>query len=74
MRVVIAAALTAVVVVCCSQDAGAAAAGGRTLGQAVESGSLLTPAFYGRSTRHGIVKCYRQLVVGPYVCRRYYRW
>jgi hypothetical protein len=28
--------------------------------------------YYERHTRHGIVKCYRTLVIGPYRCR-YFR-
>jgi hypothetical protein len=28
--------------------------------------------FYERHTRHGLVKCYRELVIGRYVCRRVY--
>ena len=30
--------------------------------------------FYARPTRHGVVKCYRQFVVGRPVCRHFYRW
>jgi hypothetical protein len=30
--------------------------------------------FYGRPTRHGIIKCYREFVVGRPVCRHFYRW
>jgi hypothetical protein len=30
--------------------------------------------YYERHTRHGITKCYRELVVGPYVCRTYRYW
>jgi hypothetical protein len=28
--------------------------------------------FYARRTRHGLVKCYREFVIGRYVCRRVY--
>lgn len=24
--------------------------------------------------RHGFVKCYYELVIGPYVCHRFHRW
>jgi len=24
--------------------------------------------------RHGFVKCYYELVIGPYVCRHFHRW
>jgi hypothetical protein len=30
--------------------------------------------FYARPTRHGIIKCYREFVVGRPVCRHFYRW
>ena len=30
--------------------------------------------YYERRTRHGITKCYREFVVGPYVCRTYRYW
>jgi hypothetical protein len=30
--------------------------------------------FYARPTRHGVIKCYRQFVVGRPVCRHFYRW
>ena len=30
--------------------------------------------FYGHRSRHHVVKCYRELVVGSYVCRRFHRW
>ncbi len=28
--------------------------------------------YYVRRTRHGLVKCYREFVIGRYVCRRVY--
>ena len=30
--------------------------------------------YYERRTRHGLVKCYREAVIGPYVCHRYGYW
>jgi hypothetical protein len=30
--------------------------------------------YYERHRYHSIVKCYRELVVGPYVCHRFHRW
>jgi hypothetical protein len=29
--------------------------------------------YYERHTRHRIIKCYRELVIGPYVCRSFHR-
>jgi hypothetical protein len=30
--------------------------------------------FYARPTRHGVIKCYREFVVGRPVCRHFHRW
>jgi hypothetical protein len=30
--------------------------------------------YYQRRTRHGITKCYREFVIGRYVCRTYRYW
>jgi hypothetical protein len=33
------------------------------------------PIFYARRTRHhGIMKCYHEFLIGPYVCHTFYRW
>lgn len=56
-----------------SQSAGAMPANALAVKQAAASASLLQPAQYTeRRTRHGVVKCYRDFVVGPYRCH-YYR-
>jgi hypothetical protein len=70
MRVAIAAvSFAAFAYVFCCQNAGAAAASGTAIKEAVGAGSLVTQTrFYVRGYR----KCYRQLVIGPYVCRRYW--
>jgi hypothetical protein len=70
MRVVIAAAgFAALAFVSCGQNAGAVAVSGTAIKQATGAGSLATQTrYYWRGYR----KCYRQLVVGPYVCRRYW--
>ena len=53
----------------CCQNAGAVAVSETAIKQAADASSLVTQTrFYGRGYR----KCYRQLVVGPYVCRRYW--
>jgi hypothetical protein len=70
MRVVIAAAgFAALAFVFCCQNAGAVSVSGTAIRQAAGAVSPVTQArFYVRGYR----KCYRQLVVGPYVCRRYW--
>jgi hypothetical protein len=44
---------------------------------AIEQGASAAPPvehvqFHARRTRHGLVKCYREFVIGRYVCRRVY--
>jgi len=57
--------------VCC-QSASAAPASGTAVQAAAAATSPLQQAQYAeRRTRHGIVKCYRDLVIGPYRCHYY---
>ena len=48
--------------------AAAVPADATALRQAAIAASPLQQAFVGHPTRHGVVKCYRTLVVGPYRC------
>jgi hypothetical protein len=51
------------------QSAGAAPANGPAVQDAAITISPVQPAQYAeRRARHGIVKCYRTLVIGPYRC------
>jgi hypothetical protein len=70
MRVAIAAtAFAAFAYVFCCQGAGAVATSGTAIKEAAAVGSLaMQTRYYWRGYR----KCYRQLVIGPYVCRRYW--
>jgi len=55
-----------------SQAAGAMPIDVAEVKEAVAANSAMHPAqYYERRTRHGVVKCYRDLVVGPYHCHRY---
>jgi hypothetical protein len=73
MRVAIAAVgCAALAYVFCCQNAGAVATTGTAIKEAAAAGSLATQTRYHRFYWHGYRKCYRQLVVGPYVCRRYW--
>jgi len=60
------------------QSAGAAPAGGSATMQAAAAATAGSTAqqaqYYERHTRRGVVKCYRELVIGPYVCRRFWYW
>ena len=54
--------------VCC-QSASAAPASGTVVQDAAAATSPLQQVQYSeRRTRHGVVKCYRTLVIGPYRC------
>lgn len=55
--------------------AGAAPISGAGLQRAAIAASAVQQAqYYERHTRHRVIKCYRELVVGPYVCRGFHRW
>jgi RNase P/RNase MRP subunit POP5 len=41
---------------------------------AATASAMQRAQYYERHTRHGVVKCYREFVVGRYVCRRYGWW
>ena len=57
------------------QGAAAFPAGAAALGASAGAAPTLQLAQYSeRHTRHGVVKCYREFVVGRYVCRRYHYW
>ena len=76
MRTTLAAlSLAAAVGLICCGSAAAVPASAPALQEAVAAASPLAHAqYYERHTRHGVVKCYRQFVVGRYVCRRYHWW
>jgi hypothetical protein len=76
MRAIFAAASIAagIGLVCC-QNAGAVPAAATAIKESATAASPVQPAQYReRYTRHGMVKCYRDLVVGPYRCHYYRRW
>ncbi len=55
--------------------AGAAPISGSGLQQAEIAASAVQQAqYYERHGRRHVGKCYRELVVGPYVCRRFHSW
>jgi hypothetical protein len=56
------------------QGAGAVAVDAAAMKEAASAASTVRQAqFYGRRTRHHVIKCYRELVIGPYMCHRFYR-
>jgi hypothetical protein len=66
--------LAAFIGLVCCQDAGAVPANAPALKEAAAASSIEPAQYYERHTRRGIVKCYREFVVGRYVCRRYHGW
>jgi hypothetical protein len=59
----------------CYQSAQAIPVDGAAMKRAAAATSTVQEAqFYARPARHGIVKCYREFVVGRPVCRHFYRW
>ena len=57
------------------QAAGAVPVGAAAVGKAATGASSLQLAQYAeRPARHGIVKCYREFVVGPYRCHYFRYW
>lgn len=60
--------------VCC-QSAGAVPANPAAVKSAAAATSPVQQAqYYERHTRYGVVKCYREFIIGRYVCHRYGRW
>jgi hypothetical protein len=61
----------------CYQSAYAVPANAAAMKRAATANDVSTVQevqFYARPTRHGVIKCYRQFVVGRPVCRHFYRW
>jgi len=72
-KALLALSFAAAIGLACSQGAAAAPAAATAVKEAARAGSgVQTAQYYERHTRHGIVKCYRDFVVGPYRCH-YYR-
>ena len=57
----------------CSQNAGAVPANATAVQGAASGASAMQQVQYvERHTRYGVIKCYRQFVVGPYYCHQFY--
>lgn len=55
------------------QSAGALPADGTAIKEvATATSSVEQTQFYMRRTRHGIRKCYRDFIIGPYVCHTFW--
>ncbi len=72
MRTLVALSFAAGIGLLCCQTAGAVPANVHGVKEAATAASAVQQAqYYERRTRHGIIKCYRALVFGPYTCHRY---
>jgi hypothetical protein len=68
-------ALASVLSLFCDQSADAFPADATAMKRAAIAVLTVQEAqFYARRTRHGVIKCYREFVVGRPVCRHFYRW
>jgi hypothetical protein len=76
MRATLAAlSLAALISLVCCPGASAVPASAPAMHEAAATASAVQQAqYYERHTRHGVMKCYREFVVGRYVCRRYGWW
>jgi hypothetical protein len=73
-KTLLALSLAAGIGLICSQSAGAVPANAPALKEAADNASSVQLAFYERHTRRGVVKCYHELVVGPYRCHYFRGW
>jgi hypothetical protein len=72
-KILFAVSLAAGFTALCSQDAGAVPANATAIPAAATAASAVEQVQYSEHrTRHGVVKCYRVLVIGPYRCHHYY--
>jgi hypothetical protein len=59
----------------CYQSADAVPADAAAMNRAAIAASTVQEAqFYARPTRYGVIKCYREFVVGRPVCHHFRRW
>ncbi len=63
-----------IIALACAPNAGAMAIDPGVQAATAATSTLQQAQYYERHTRHRVVKCYRELIVGRYVCHTYYRW
>ena len=68
-------AFTGALSLICYQSADAVPIDAAAVKRAAIGASVVQDAqFYARPTRHGVIKCYREFIVGRPVCRHFHRW
>jgi hypothetical protein len=71
-RTIVALGLAAGIGLVCCQNAGAVPASVTAVKEAAGAASALQQVQYAeRRVRHGVVKCYRDFVIGPYRCHHF---
>jgi hypothetical protein len=60
--------------ICCQRVGAVPAAPAAVKEAAIDASTVQQAQYYQRHTRHRIIKCYRELVIGPYVCHSFHRW
>ena len=60
--------------ICCQSVGAVPAAPAAVKEAAIDASTVRQAQYYQRHTRHRIIKCYRELVIGPYVCHSFHRW
>ena len=60
--------------ICCQSAAAVPASAPAMKGAATAASPVQQAQYAERHTRHGVIKCYREFVVGPYRCHRYGWW
>jgi hypothetical protein len=60
--------------ICCEGALAVPAEGTAIKAIATAAAPLQQAQYSERHTRHWVIKCYRDLVIGPYRCHRYRRW
>jgi hypothetical protein len=74
-KTLIASSFAGCICLICCQSVGAVPAAPVVVKEAAIGSSTVQQAqYYQRHKRHRIIKCYRELVIGPYVCHSFHRW
>lgn len=74
-RTVVALGCAAILTVACDRNVEALPVSATAMQDAATAASPLRQAqYYERHTRHDVVKCYRDFVIGRYRCHRYWYW
>jgi hypothetical protein len=75
MRKTLAALIMAAgIAIVCGQSVGAVPGSATSVNQAAAASPLQLAQYDEFPTRHGVVKCYRDFIIGPYRCHHFRTW